>query len=98
VSAAIIFENVSARYGGRSALSDVSVSFEAGKVTGIVGPNGAGKTALLRVGRDRLPHESGAVRVQDRALKDWARKRFREPSLISRRAAMRIGRWSRAIS
>jgi iron complex transport system ATP-binding protein len=74
VSAAIVFANVGARYGGRRALSDVSVSFEPGKVTGIVGPNGAGKTTLLRVGLGLLPHEGGSVRVQDRALKEWSRE------------------------
>lgn len=74
MSAAVVFEKVGARYGGRSALSDVSASFAPGKVTGIVGPNGAGKTTLLRVGLGLLPHESGTVRVQDRALKDWSRE------------------------
>ena len=74
MSAAIVFANVGARYGGRRALSDVSVSFEPGKVTGIVGPNGAGKTTLLRVGLGLLPHEGGSVRIQDRALKDWSRE------------------------
>jgi len=44
----VVFENVGARYGGRSALSGVSAAFAPGKVTGIVGPNGAGKTTLLR--------------------------------------------------
>jgi len=74
VNTAIVFANVGARYGGRRALSDVSVSFEPGKVTGIVGPNGAGKTTLLRVGLGLLPHEGGSVRIQDRALKDWSRE------------------------
>jgi len=74
VSPAIVFENVSARYGGRSALSGVSAAFAPGKVTGIVGPNGAGKTTLLRVGLGLLPHEGGSVRVQDRTLKDWSRE------------------------
>ena len=74
MSAAIVFANVGARYGGRSALSGVSAAFAPGKVTGIVGPNGAGKTTLLRVGLGLLPHEGGAVRVQDRALKDWSRE------------------------
>jgi iron complex transport system ATP-binding protein len=74
VSAALSFETIGVRYGGRVALSDVSVSFEPGIVTGIVGPNGAGKTTLLRAALGILPLSFGAVRVQDRDLKDWSRE------------------------
>lgn len=36
-------------YGGVHALSDVTIDFPQGSITGIVGPNGAGKTTLLNV-------------------------------------------------
>jgi len=36
-------------YGGVHALSDVTIDFPKGSITGIVGPNGAGKTTLLNV-------------------------------------------------
>jgi iron complex transport system ATP-binding protein len=64
--------NVSAQYGGRIALDDVSLSFRPGCITGLIGPNGAGKTTLLRVALGFLPASSGEVRLLDRPLHEWS--------------------------
>jgi iron complex transport system ATP-binding protein len=74
MSAALTFENVGARYRGRTALKGITASFAGGSVTGIVGPNGAGKTTLLRVALGLVTDMSGQVRVQDRARTDWSRE------------------------
>lgn len=44
----IKIEALSKRYGARQVLKDVDLSFEKGRVYGVVGPNGAGKTTLFR--------------------------------------------------
>lgn len=57
----ITFENVSYRYGDKTALSDVSLHIERGQVFGIVGPNGGGKTTFLKLVADLIKPDSGKI-------------------------------------
>ncbi len=49
------------RFGGLTALSDVSFEVGAGEIVGFLGPNGAGKTTLFDVISGFLPAESGWI-------------------------------------
>ncbi len=42
-------ESITQRFGGLTAVSDVSVRLEEGEIIGIIGPNGAGKTTFFNV-------------------------------------------------
>ena len=46
---ALEVKDVTVRFGGNIALERVSVSAEAGQVTGLIGPNGAGKTTVFNM-------------------------------------------------
>ena len=74
MTAALTFRSVSASYGSRGVLSEISTGFTAGAVTGIVGPNGAGKTTLFRVALGLLKPSGGAIGVLDKPLAQWSRE------------------------
>ena len=74
MTAALTFRSVSAAYGSRGVLSEISTAFAAGAVTGIVGPNGAGKTTLFRVALGLLKPSSGTIDVLDKPLAQWSRE------------------------
>lgn len=56
-------EEVAKTYGGIRALDGCSMTFEKGRINGLIGPNGSGKTTLFNVmtGYERL--DSGCVRL-----------------------------------
>lgn len=69
--AALELANVSVHFGGRIALSQVTLSAAAGAVTGLVGPNGAGKSTLFNVASGMLRPTSGEVWLAGREVSRW---------------------------
>jgi branched-chain amino acid transport system ATP-binding protein len=60
--------DVTVRFGGLTALEDVSLTVPPRQVTGVIGPNGAGKTTLLNVLCGFVRPESGRLSWDGREL------------------------------
>ncbi len=71
---ALRLEALGRNYGERTALSDVTLSLDAGQTLVVFGPNGAGKTTLLRVLATLLRPNTGSVSVLGKSLprEAWA--------------------------
>src|SRR5436190_17336156 len=55
--------NLTKRYAGNTAVSDLSFSVGRGEIVGLLGPNGAGKSTTMRILSCFLPATSGTVRI-----------------------------------
>lgn len=60
---ALVAENLTKRFGERTAFADVSFSVEYGEVFGFLGPNGAGKTTTVRTLAAMIAPSSGTAYV-----------------------------------
>ncbi len=61
-------KNISMKYGGTAALSNISFSVDYNQIVGIIGPNGAGKTTLLNILNGYLLPFSGNVIYQGKDI------------------------------
>lgn len=60
---AVTISNITAGYGERAAISDITLELAAGSLTAIFGPNGGGKSTLLRCIAGLMRPWSGAIEV-----------------------------------
>jgi len=64
----ISLESVHRQWGDRSALTDVSLTIEAGQRVALIGPSGSGKSTLLRLVCGALASSRGTVRIDGEAI------------------------------
>ena len=57
----LTLESVTKRFGGLTAVRDVTMEVRAGELLGIIGPNGAGKTTLFHLISGYYPPDEGRV-------------------------------------
>ena len=67
-SASLELHGVTRRFGGHSAVDDVSFRVRPGSITGLIGPNGAGKTTLFNLIAGALPPTAGRIALGETRL------------------------------
>lgn len=65
---AIEIKNLTKQFKEAVVLNKVSVSFEQGKVHGLIGRNGSGKTMLMKCICGIVPYKIGEIRVNDKMI------------------------------
>ena len=69
-------ENVTMRFGGFTALNDVTASFPNGQLTAIIGPNGAGKSTYFNVLSGAFPPSEGRLIFEDKDITGTPQHKF----------------------
>jgi branched-chain amino acid transport system ATP-binding protein len=68
MTAVIEVQGLQKRFGGLTAVDDVTASVEAGQIVGLIGPNGSGKTTTLNLINGVHAPDAGTIHVGGRAL------------------------------
>lgn len=68
----IKLNHLTAGYGGKPVLHDVTLDFPRGQLTVLLGPNGSGKSTLLRAILGLSEVQSGSITVLDKPLTGWS--------------------------
>ncbi len=64
----ITVEHVTKRFGQATVLNDINVSFEKGKIHGLIGRNGSGKTVLMKCICGFVPVTEGKIIVNGKQI------------------------------
>ena len=83
--------DISFSYGERTVIDGVGISFQKGRIYGILGPNGSGKTTLLDIICGIIQPDTGYVLFRGRKLSSWARRHIaRHMALVPQDFAVRF--------
>lgn len=76
-------KNATKRFGGLTAVDDVSFDIAQGEIVGLLGPNGSGKTTLINLVSGDLPVSAGTIQLSGQPLSG------RRPDQIARAGVAR---------
>jgi len=81
--AVLAVSGLTKRFGGITAVEDVTFDLRQGEILGLIGPNGAGKTTIFDLLSGLLTSDGGRIRMSGHDITDWG---------PDRRAALGLGR------
>jgi branched-chain amino acid transport system ATP-binding protein len=76
MTADLVLENVSKRFGGLLAVSNLNLEIPKGKILSLIGPNGAGKTTVFNMITGVYPPTEGSIRFREKQLNDLRSNRI----------------------
>jgi branched-chain amino acid transport system ATP-binding protein len=82
MGALLELDRVSKRFGGLTAVRDLSFRVEEGEIRGLIGPNGAGKTTTFNVISGFYRPTSGSIRYRGRTISGLGASRIAEDGLV----------------
>ncbi len=68
-------EGLTRRFGGLTAVNDVTLRLDIGEVHAVIGTNGAGKSTLINMLSGELPSSAGQVRLREQDITRWPQPR-----------------------
>jgi branched-chain amino acid transport system ATP-binding protein len=83
LTAILQVKGVTKRYGGLTAVNDVSFQVEEGEILSVIGPNGAGKSTLFKLISSFVRTSSGEVLFRGERISDLA------PHVVARKGVVR---------
>jgi branched-chain amino acid transport system ATP-binding protein len=82
MAALLEVRDVTVRFGGLTALKDISLAAVPGEVLSVIGPNGAGKTTLFNIITGRIRPTEGAVAFDGREIHREAAFRIAQMGIV----------------
>ncbi len=68
----LVVSNLVKRFGGFTAVSNVSFKVDQGEIVGLIGPNGSGKSTIFNMLSGTFPPSAGSIRFQGHELSGLA--------------------------
>jgi ABC-2 type transport system ATP-binding protein len=92
----ITVEALTKKYGGHTAVDDITFTAQPGRVTGFLGPNGAGKSTTMRIMVGLTPPTAGTATISGRRFADLPNPGL-EVGVLLDASAQHAGRTGREI-